>query len=98
MQSLPHRESCGRPAPSQDSARRTMFSARQPISPAQGGHASTAASYPRHRQAQLWGEKHGSTPISMFAQSQAPMVGFRLHMVASLYFEHEAHGRQSVGH
>jgi hypothetical protein len=36
--------------------------------------------------------------MSTFAQSHAPMVGFRLHMVASLYFEHEAHGRQSAGH
>jgi hypothetical protein len=40
----------------------------------------------------------GSTPMSAFAQSHASMVGSRLHKLASLYFEQEAHGRQSAGH
>jgi hypothetical protein len=26
------------------------------------------------------------------------MLGFKLHRLASVYFEHEAHGRQSAGH
>jgi hypothetical protein len=58
----------------------------------------SAARYPWHRQAQLPGEKHGSTPISTVAQSHAPMVALSMHKVASLVFWHEAHGWQSVGH
>jgi hypothetical protein len=40
----------------------------------------------------------GSAPISAFAQSHASMLGLRLQRLASLYFEQEAHGRQSAGH
>jgi hypothetical protein len=41
---------------------------------------------------------HGSMPMSMWGQSQAPMVGIRRQMVASLDFEHAAQGWQSAGH
>src|SRR5207247_1010511 len=37
----------------------------------QGGHALCAATYPWHRQPQLWGAMHGSMPTSMFVQSHA---------------------------